>query len=77
MSKKSQHVVKGSQGGWSVKKGGAGRASRNFDTQQEAISYGRELAKNQKAEFYVHGKDGTIKSKNSYGNDPFPPKDAK
>jgi len=25
----------------------------------------------------VHGKDGTIKDRNSYGRDPFPPKDKK
>ena len=37
MSKKSQHVVKGSKGGWDVKKGGGEKASRHFDTQQEAM----------------------------------------
>jgi len=77
MSKKSQHVVKGSKGGWAVKKGGSERASKTFDTQQEAIDYGRQVAKNQKAEFYVHGRDGRIRSKDSYGNDPCPPKDKK
>lgn len=77
MSKKSQHVVKGSKGGWDVKKGGGEKASRHFETQKEAIEWGRKVAKNQKAEFYVHGKDGKIREKDSYGNDPHPPKDKK
>jgi hypothetical protein len=77
MTKKSQHVVRSTSGGWDVKKGGASRASKHFDTQQEAINYGREVAKNQKAEFYVHGRDGRIREKDSYGKDPLPPKDKK
>ena len=77
MIKKSQHIVKNPKGGWAVKKGGSTRATKVFDTQQAAIGYGREIARNQKAEFYVHGKDGRIRNKDSYGNDPHPPKDKK
>lgn len=77
MTKKSQHIVKSSTGGWAVKKGGAEKSTKNFDTQQEAINWGREVAKNQKAEFYIHGKDGKIRDKDSYGNDSCPPKDKK
>ncbi|MDX1914842.1 MAG: DUF2188 domain-containing protein [Methylophilus sp.] len=77
MSKNTQHVVKGTDGGWAVKKGGSEKASRVFETQKEAIDYGRQVAKNQGAEFYVHGKDGKIRTKDSYGNDPYPPKDKK
>lgn len=77
MSKKSQHVVKDTKDGWAVKKGGSTRATKIFKTQQEAIDYGRGIAKNQKAEFYIHSRDGKIREKDSYGNDPFPPKDKK
>ncbi|OQK16252.1 hypothetical protein AU255_14245 [Methyloprofundus sedimenti] len=73
----SQHVVKDADGGWSVKKGGASRASKHFDTQNEAIVWGRNVAKNQHAEFYIHGKDGKIREKDSYGNDSFTSKDKK
>lgn len=45
MIKKSQHIVKSSTGGWAVKKGGAQKATKNFDTQQEATNWGREVAK--------------------------------
>ncbi len=53
MAKKSQHVVKSSDGGWAVKKGGSSRATKVFDTQKEAIKHGRAIAKSQNAEFYV------------------------
>lgn len=48
MSVKSQHVVSNSKGGWDVKKSGADRASKHFDTQAEAVKWATELAKNQK-----------------------------
>jgi Uncharacterized protein conserved in bacteria (DUF2188) len=75
MTKTSKHVVPNPSGGWSVKNSGATRASRTFDTQVEAVKYGRTAARNARSELYIHGRDGTIKNKNSYGSDPFPPKD--
>ncbi|MBB1094417.1 DUF2188 domain-containing protein [Rhodopseudomonas palustris] len=78
MAKKTtQHVVKNLSGGWAVKKGGSSKATKVHKTQKEAIAHGREIAKNQKAEFYVHGQDGRIRQKDSYGKDPNPPKDKK
>ena len=74
MNKRSQHVVPNTKGGWSVRKSGSERASGVFATQADAIRRGRELAKREGAELYVHRSDGTIREKNSYGNDPFPPK---
>jgi hypothetical protein len=64
-------------GGWSVKKGGAERASRHFETKSDAIVWGREVSKNQRSEFVIHKKDGTIQRKDSHGNDPLPPRDRK
>lgn len=77
MPKKSQHVVPNQMGGWSVRKAGAPRATRRFETQQDAIKYARGLAQKEHAELYVHRKDGTIRQKDSYGGDPHPPKDKK
>ncbi|SIO06778.1 DUF2188 domain-containing protein [Salinivibrio sp. ES.052] len=74
MSKETQHVVSNSQGGWDVKKSGSDRASKHFNTQEEAIQWAKGVAKNQKTELYIHGKDGKIREKNSYGKDPHPPK---
>lgn len=73
MSKKGQHVVP-TEGGWSVKKAGAVRASSLHPTQQAAIEAATQLARNQKTELYIHGRDGRIRERNSFGNDPHPPK---
>ena len=73
MSKKGQHVVP-SAGGWSVKKAGASRASSTHGTQQEAIAAATQIARKQKTELYIHGRDGRIRERNSYGSDPYPPK---
>ena len=43
-------------------------------TQAEAIAIAKTIAQNQKSELVIHGKDGRIRDKSSYGNDPFPPK---
>ena len=44
------------------------------NTQKDAISYARNIAINNSSEVVIHGRDGKIRDKNSYGNDPFPPK---
>lgn len=75
MSKKSTHVVPNKNDGWSVRKSGSSRASKVFDTKKDAIDYAKGQAKKEKSELYIHKKDGTISDKNSYGNDPCPPKD--
>jgi hypothetical protein len=59
--KKTHHVVKNPTGGWSVKKGGAARASGTFRTQQEAITSARGISSKQGSRVVVHGKDGRIK----------------
>ncbi len=74
MSKKNQHVVITQKGEWSVRASGASRASKNFDNKSEAITYARNRAKGDGAELYIHGRDGRILERNTYGNSPFPSK---
>ena len=50
------------------------RITQKFDTQKEAIAKAREIAINQKSELFIHGENGRIRERNSYGNDPYPPK---
>ncbi|PIW26696.1 MAG: hypothetical protein COW30_13730 [Rhodospirillales bacterium CG15_BIG_FIL_POST_REV_8_21_14_020_66_15] len=73
MSTKGQHVVPNGNK-WSVRRAGAARASGVYNTQAEAIEKARELARNQSTELYIHGRDGRIRERDSYGKDPFPPK---
>lgn len=75
MAKKSYHVVRNSQNGWSVKKSKSVRASKKFATQKEAIKWARKVSKKQGCELVIHRKDGTIKQKDSHGKDSNPPKD--
>ena len=75
MAKNSHHVVPDPNGGWSVKKEGASRASKRFDQKRDAIVHARNISKDQGTEFVIHRRDGTIASKDSYGNDPNPPRD--
>jgi len=58
------------EGGWSVQREGTSRAAGNFSTQKEAIDRGKELATNASSELIVQNKQGRIRSKDSYGNDP-------
>lgn len=69
-----KHVVPRANGGWAVRNTGAAKATRVFDTQAAAITFGRNAARKDGVEFYVHRQDGTIRERGSYGRDPHPPK---
>ena len=53
------------------------KATKKFATQKEVIDYGRKVAINQQSELVIHGVNGKIRAKDSYGNDPIPPRDTK
>jgi len=71
---KNQHVTPHPQGGWQVKGAGNQRATVRTETQAEARAIARSIAINNRSELVVHGADGRIREKSSYGNDPCPPK---
>ncbi len=71
---KNQHVVTHSDG-WAVKGAGNQRATRVVPTQRQAADIARDTAKNQGTEVLIHGRNGQIRSKDSYGEDPNPPRD--
>lgn len=76
MAIKNQHVVpKGKD--WAIKGEGNEKATKIVATQAEAIKIARGIAINQKSEVVIHRPDGTIRDKDSYGNDPYPPRDKK
>lgn len=72
----NQHVVP-NNGKWQVKRENSTKATKTFDTQKDAISYGRDIAKNQGSELVIHGRNGQIRDKDSFGSDPCPPKDTR
>ena len=73
MPKKNQHVVP-HEGGWAVKGAGNNKATSVHSTQAAAIKSATGIAKNQGSEMLIHGRNGQIRERNTYGKDPYPPK---
>lgn len=72
MSGKNQYVVRNGDR-WGVRGEGNSRLTRSFDTQKEAIAFGRDIARSQEAELRIQGRDAKFRESWSYGNDPYPP----
>jgi Uncharacterized protein conserved in bacteria (DUF2188) len=56
--------------GWANRREGATRVMKKFATKAEAQAAGRETARRDKTEHLIHKRDGTVGSRNSYGDDP-------
>jgi hypothetical protein len=69
MPKKAVHVTP-REDGWAVKREGNKRASSVHPTQREAELRGRQIARSDKTEFFLHDKQGQIRERDSYGSDP-------
>ena len=63
-----------SDGQWESIQEGARRATKVTDTQAEAWEDSRQRAREKRGEAFLKGRDGKIRERNSYGNDPHPPK---
>lgn len=71
---KDVHIV--SRGDkWAAVRPRNDRASGVFPTQEQAVSQGRQIARNNHSELLIHGRNGQIRARDSFGNDPCPPKD--
>jgi hypothetical protein len=44
------------------------------NAKDEAVRAGREFARQRRTEHVIHNVDGAIAERNSYGNDPYPPR---
>ncbi len=73
---RNQWVVR-TGGGWAVRGEGSGQITSKHRTQAAAIDAATSIARGQKSEVVIQGTDGRIRDRESYGNDPFPPKDTK
>lgn len=71
-TRRSVHVSRDG-GRWKVSQGGSKVSTHN--TQATAIGAARREARADRVDLVVHGRDGRIRSKDSYGNDPLPPRD--
>ena len=62
-------------GKWGVHGEGSKKDTNVFDKKEDAIARAIEIAKNKEGELIIQKRNGQIQSKDSYGNDPCPPKD--
>ena len=74
--KKNQHVVPHGDH-WAVRGEGNRRVTRVTATQAEAVEIARRIAQNQSSELFIHRRDGRVRNRDSFGNDPCPPKDTR
>jgi len=66
---KNQHVVSlGNR--WAVKEEGAAEPFAVFKTQSEAWEKAKSIARKERTEAFLHGRDGQIRERNTYGQDP-------
>jgi len=66
---KNQHVV--SEGDrWAVKAEGLSEPFAVFRTQSEAWERAKSIARKERSEALLHGKNGQIRARSTYGYDP-------
>jgi hypothetical protein len=66
--RQNQHVVP-NKGRWSVKTAGNNLYTVITRTKKEAIDIARLIAKSQRSELVIHGRNGRIQDRDSYGRD--------
>jgi uncharacterized protein YdaT len=68
----NQHVVRRDEG-WAIRKENAERDTVVLPTQQGAFEKAREIAEKQGGDVLVHGRDGKIRERNTYGKPDYDP----
>lgn len=66
---KNQHVFSHGEG-WAVKAEGASEPLAVFKTQSEAWEKAKSIARKERSEALLHGRNGLIRTRNTYGYDP-------
>ena len=72
--RKNQHVVP-YLGKWAVRGFGNKRYTVTQRSKRDAVKLARRIAQNQRSELFIHKRNGLIQVRNTYGEDPNPPKD--
>ena len=65
----NQHVVSLGEG-WAVKAEGMSQPLAVFKTQSEAWERAKSIARKERSEALLHGKNGLVRARNTYGHDP-------
>jgi hypothetical protein len=65
------NVVPGKGDGWDVKKQGEKTPLRHFETKENAVNFGKTVAKSAElGQIKIHKQDGEFQTEYTYGNDP-------
>ena len=70
MPKKGDVHVVPHNGRWRIEVEGTARPHSTHDTQAGARQVARDVAKRNKTELLVHGRNGRVRERNTYGRDP-------
>jgi hypothetical protein len=63
------HVMPGEKG-WRVQIEGTGGARSTHPTQAEAAKTARRIARENRSELLIHGRNGQVRARNTYDRDP-------
>lgn len=63
---KSQHILLTKDHKWALRKGLSRHATKIFETQKEAIKFGKTVAKNKKTDLFIYSREGDIRKRVSY-----------
>jgi len=63
------HVMPGDKG-WRVEVEGSDRPRSTHKTQSEAAKAARTIARSNKSELLIHGRNGRVRDRSTYGHDP-------
>lgn len=74
MAKNIHTVYNSDKQRWENKTEGNSSPISWHHTKANAEDRGEKMAEGKNVEHFIHGKDGKIQERNSYGNDPFPPR---
>lgn len=66
-AQKDLHVLPDEQQGWQLRSADTTEPEGYYDTQQEAIDGGRQLARTRGVQLHIHGTDGDVRDAESYG----------
>ncbi|AXF56451.1 DUF2188 domain-containing protein [Salicibibacter kimchii] len=61
-----QFVTPHSEGGWAVQAEGAYQPSEVFENKKEAVTRGREIARNKGTQLIIHREDDSVEEKHNY-----------
>src|ERR687895_121099 len=67
MVNRSSVHVESRENGWAVVREGSERATSLHQTQAEAAKEGRDIARREETEFFLHAQDGRVREHRSYG----------